>query len=98
MFSPLTGQTRPILPGLHKSKQEDSKGERQEERVREAHREESGDFWGILGVSWGHLGGILGASWRHLGGIGGDVGVLEVGWVGGTGHQKSAEPLPLQKT
>ena len=64
MFSPMTGQTRPILPGLHKSKQEDSKGERQEERVREAHTEESGD----LGVCWG-LGGILG-SWR-LGRVGG---------------------------
>ena len=62
MFSPMTGQTRPILP------EEDSKGERQEERVREAHREESGD----LGVSWGYLGGILGGS-------GGDLGVLEVG-------------------
>ena len=57
----MTGQTRPILPGLHKSKQEDSKGERQEERVREAHREESGD----LGVSWGYLWGIGG--WVGLG-------------------------------
>ena len=60
MFSPVTGQTRPILPGLHKSKQEDSKGERQEERVREAHGEKSGD----LGGSWGYLG-------RRLGRVGG---------------------------
>ena len=63
MFSPVTGETRPTLPGLHKSKQEDSKGERQEERVREAHREESGDLGdlgGILRASWGDLGGILG--------------------------------------
>ena len=84
----MTGQTRPILPGLHKSKQEDSKGERQEERVREAHREESGD----LGVSWGYLRGIFGAIWEGSWGPG--------GWVG-LGEQRIRRGLqnllPLQK-
>ena len=89
MFSPMTGQTRPILPGLHKSKQEDSKGERQEERVREAHREESGD----LGVSWR---GILGASWGDLGEI---LGSWRLGRVGGTEDQEGcAESSSTAKT
>ena len=83
MFSPVTGQTRPILLGLHKSKQEDSKGERQEERVREAHREKSGD----LGGSWGYFGGILGGS-------GGDLGV----WREQRIRRAVQNLLPLQQT
>ena len=75
LFSPVTGRKRPILPGLHKSKQEDSKGERQEERVREAQREKSGGILGgILGSCWG-VSGYLGGILRDLG----DLGVLEVG-------------------